>query len=126
MGEKCALKEGLTRGAIPLAARASPLDAGLRQRVQHELDVLHTSTDCVVDHLQRSLVCARFRSMTGLVAARMLIHSLLLLRSVDLFIQVVTLQYKPRVRNETDTLVLTYEVLLELVEVIDHVAHGEV
>ena len=64
--------------------------------------------------------------MTGLVAARMLIHSLLLLRSVDLFIQVVTLQYKPRVRNETDTLELTYEVLLELIEVIYHVAHGEV
>ena len=94
--EDRALQRCLTLAGT-LAVRC--LHAGFIERMQHELDVLHRSTNCIVDHFEGGLVSTRLLALAGVLAtvgtttySAVWNQSLLLLGRVHLFLQVVTLQ----------------------------------
>ena len=107
------------------------LDAGLAQRVQHELDILHATADSVVHHFQGGLVIAGIFAGVGALAVGTAtvagIQTLLLLCCIDLFLQIVTLITNSGVKkNSVADHSLTYIVLLELIEVVYHVTHCQI
>ena len=53
-------EDGALEGGLALAnsLAARRLETRLTKRVKHELDVLHASPDCVVDHFEGCLVSA--------------------------------------------------------------------